>query len=173
MAIVTDRLDLVSATPALLRVALQGDASLALALDASLPSSWPPEFYGTKSVQFTLDQLAQQPAHPGWWLHYFILRDGRVLIGYGGYKGPPSESGTVEVGYSIVDEYQRKGYATEATRGFIDRAFAEAATMRVIAETMPDRTASIRVLEKLGFRFIGKGSDEDEGSVRYELVRAS
>jgi RimJ/RimL family protein N-acetyltransferase len=172
MSIVTDRLELVSATAALLRMALEGDASLALALDARLPSSWPPEFYGTNSVQSTLDRLVQEPEHLGWSMHYFILRDGRVLIGYGGYKGPPGETGTVEVGYSIVDEYQRKGYATEATRGFIARAFAEAATTRVIAETMPDRTASIRVLEKIGFRFIGKGSDEDEGSIRYELMRA-
>ena len=43
-----------------------------------------------------------------------------------------------------------------------------------MAETLPELTASIRVLEKNGFRFAGPGSED--GVIRYELenfVRSS
>ena len=169
MSIVTDRLELVSVSLQIARAGLEGDASLARALDAVLPASWPPEFYGPSSLEFTIQQLEKGPEQAGWVMYYFLIRDGRVLIGYGGYKGAPAADGTVEIGYSVVDDHQRKGYATEATLGLLTRAFALPQVRRVVADTVPDRPASIRVLEKLDFQFIGSGSEE--GAIRYELTR--
>ena len=167
MPILTDRLELVPASRQLLHTAQEGDDALARALDAALPATWPPEFYGSQSLTYTLDRLAQDPRAEGWLLHWFLIREPRTLIGYGGYKGAPGEDGTIEVGYAIVDEHQRKGYATEITAGLIEHARRQPGVRRVVAETMPDRTASIRVLEKLGFRLLGPAAEE--GVVVYEL----
>lgn len=168
MPILTARLELVPATRQLLETAQAGDGPLARALNAALPATWPPEFYGSQSLEFTLDRLSQGPDQEGWWLHWFVLREPRTVIGYGGYKGPPAEHGTIEVGYAIVDDHQRMGYATEVTAALIDHARTRASVRRVVAETMPERTASIRVLEKLGFRMLGPAAEE--GVVIYELV---
>ena len=169
MSIITERLELIPANEQLLRAAQQGDATLAEALGVRLAPAWPPEFYEETSLAWTLDQLAKGPEQAGWLMYFFVVRDGRMLIGYGGYKGAPTGDGTVEVGYSVVDDHQRRGYATEATRGLVVRAFSYPQVSRVVAETMPDRIPSIGVLEKIGFTFIGAGAEE--GVIRYELPR--
>jgi [ribosomal protein S5]-alanine N-acetyltransferase len=74
------------------------------------------------------------------------------------------------VGYGIVRDHQRQGYASETVRGLLERAFADPTVQRVIAETFPELTPSIGVLRKCGFRFIGDGAEP--GVIRFELTRA-
>jgi ribosomal-protein-alanine N-acetyltransferase len=95
---------------------------------------------------------------------------GRTLIGSAGYKGAPSPDGTVEVGYGIVRDQRRRGYASETVRGLLAHAFALPAVSRVIAETLPELEGSIGVLRKCGFRLIGDGCEP--GVIRFELTRA-
>ncbi|WP_164491662.1 GNAT family N-acetyltransferase [Staphylospora marina] len=59
------------------------------------------------------------------------------------------------IGYYIDHSMQGKGYATEAVKEAVRFAFAEAGLHRVQAAVMPWNLASIRVLEKAGFRFEG------------------
>ena len=168
----TERLDLVPATPESTRAALDGAAALGPSLGAAVPDTWPPEFMDPPAFQFTLERLAEDPGQGGWWLHFVILREGtggRTLIGSAGYKGPPKD-GTVEVGYGIVRDHQRRGYASEVVRGLLGHAFEVPSVQRVIAETLPELIPSIGVLGKCGFRLIGEGSEP--GVIRYELTRA-
>ena len=171
--IVTERLLLVPATPELTRSALAGSSALAATLGASVPATWPPEYLDAASLEYTLDRLAEGRDHAGWWLHFILLKGGGMptLIGSGGYKGPPSADGTVEVGYGIVSDHRRRGYASEATRALLANAFAFPAVQRAIAETLPELAPSIGVLEKCGFRLIGEGSEP--GIIRFELTRAA
>lgn len=171
--IVTERLDLVPATVELTRAALEGDRALAASLGAFVPVNWPPEFLDPMALEFTLDRLAEGPEQTGWWLHFVVLAHGvagRTLVGSAGYRGPPSPDGTVEVGYGIVREFQRHGYASETVRGLLAHAFAVPTVRRVIAETLPELKPSIGVLRKCGFRLVGDGSEP--GVVRFELTRA-
>ena len=122
-----------------------------------VPATWPPEYLDPASLEFTLERLAEGPGMEGWWLHFVLLRDdggGRTLVGSAGYKGPPTADGTVEVGYGIVSDHRRRGYASETVRGLLAHAFARPAVRRTIAETLPDLTPSIGVLRKCGFRSI-------------------
>ncbi|HEX8358892.1 MAG TPA: GNAT family N-acetyltransferase, partial [Longimicrobium sp.] len=71
--------------------------------------------------------------------------------------------------YSVVESFQRRGYATEAALGLTAYAFAEPAVTRVVAETLPHLDASIGVLHKLGF-----GPADDPSSpevIRFERHR--
>jgi RimJ/RimL family protein N-acetyltransferase len=170
--IVTQRLDLIPGTPATMRAALEGDAALAAALGAVVPDTWPPEFLDPPALEWTLARLEEAPNGGDWWLHFIVLRDtpeGRTLIGTAGYKGPPDTEGTVEVGYGIVRDQQRRGFASETVRALVASAFARPAVRRVIAETYPELVGSIGVLRKCGFRPIGEGSEP--GVIRYELTR--
>jgi ribosomal-protein-alanine N-acetyltransferase len=171
--IVTDRLELIPATIDLTRAALDSERALGSSLGAFVPPTWPPELLDRPSLKFTLVRLREGPEQAGWWLHFVILTEGetgRTLIGSAGYKGPPSADGMVEVGYGIVRDHQRQGYASEAVRGLVAHALALPTVRRVIAETLPELIPSIGVLRKCGFRFIGNGSEP--GVIRFELTRA-
>jgi ribosomal-protein-alanine N-acetyltransferase len=171
----TDRLQLVPATLSALRAELESPAALAAVARMEVPGAWPPELYDRDPLMFTIGRLEAAPEEASWWLYYFILKDpdgGQgTAIGCGGYKGPPKEDGTVEVGYSVLPQYRRQGFASEAVEGFVRAAFADARIERVIAETLPELEPSIAVLKKCGFRFLGVGSEE--GVIRYELLRSS
>ncbi|HUR96255.1 MAG TPA: GNAT family N-acetyltransferase, partial [Gemmatimonadales bacterium] len=139
-----------------------------------VPDTWPPEFLDPEALEFTVKRLREGPEQAGWWLHFIVLArgpSGPLLIGSAGYKGPPSPNGVVEIGYGIVRDHHRRGYASEAVRGLLRRAFADPAIGAVIAETLPELTASIGVLHKCGFHLIGEGSEP--GVIRFELTRAA
>jgi RimJ/RimL family protein N-acetyltransferase len=168
----TERLELIPATPDLLAAALEEPAALGAGLGARVPPSWPPEFLDSPALEFTRDRLAEAPQHGAWWMYFIVLpaAGDRVLIGTAGYKGPPAD-GTVEIGYGIVTSHQRRGYASEATRGLVARAFRMPEVQRVIAETLPELTPSIGVLRKCRFELTGEGSEP--GVIRFELTRAA
>ena len=56
------------------------------------------------------------------------------------------------LGYFVSEKHNGRGYATEAVRQAVDAAFGELALHRVQAAVIPRNVASIRVLEKAGFR---------------------
>ena len=93
----------------------------------------------------------------------------RVIIGDGGFKGPPADDGTVEIGYSLVQPYRNRGYTTEAVKALVSWAFQHPQVTRVIAETQLGNIASIRVLQKAGFAEVGPGSQRS--LVRFEMNR--
>jgi len=170
--ITTERLELVPGTPETMRAALESSAALAAALGVLVPATWPPEFLDPPALEWTLARLEEAAGGEHWWLYFILLRDapgGRTLIGSAGYKGPPDPDGTVELGYGIVGDQHRRGYASETTRALVARAFARPTIRRVIAETLPELVGSIGVLRKCGFRHIGEGSEP--GVIRYELTR--
>ncbi|USK35095.1 GNAT family N-acetyltransferase [Bacillus sp. F19] len=55
-------------------------------------------------------------------------------------------------GFTLDKEYNAKGYTTEALQLVVDFAFRELKLHRIEAGAMPDNIASIRVLEKVGFK---------------------
>jgi ribosomal-protein-alanine N-acetyltransferase len=175
-SITTERLELIPATPEILRAPVDDRDALAAFLGARVPANWPPELYDQDAVDWTAKYLAENADAEGWVLWFVLLcpQEGeggeRTAIGCCGYKGKPSDDGTCEIGYGVLPQFQRAGYASEAARALIARAFAHARVARVVAETYPELTASIRVMEKNGLRFAGDGSEERV--IRYELTRA-
>ncbi len=122
-------------------------------------------------LERSLARLREDPTVGTWWLYYIVLEQEKnpLVVGAVGYKGPPDSEGTVEVGYGVLPEFQRRGIASEATMGLIANAFEHAVVKRVIAETLPELVASIGVMEKCGLVFIGEGSEARV--IRYELSR--
>jgi ribosomal-protein-alanine N-acetyltransferase len=170
----TPRLELVPATLDLVQAELRAPEELGSLLTAEVPESWPPELYDRAAAEYTMARLGEGSDQTGWWQHYIVWTSTqsrrRTLIGTCGFKGPPTADGTVEIGYSVLPEFRRRGYATEAAQGLTAHAFAHPVVALVIAETLPDLFPSIGVLRKIGFDHVGEGSEP--GVVRYELRRA-
>ena len=168
----TPRLNLIPATAPLVRAELGQVDTFSKLLGAEIPANWPPALL-VDALPFFLEQLERHPEQAGWLSWYWVLRGDPEpkLVGSGGFKGCPQPDGTIEVGYSVLPQYQRRGYATEAVSGLLSWAFAHAEVSRVIAETLLDNERSIRLLEKLSFLCTGQGSEPN--LTRFELARAS
>jgi RimJ/RimL family protein N-acetyltransferase len=167
------RLQLRSATPELAAADLNNLSEFSRLLEAEVPQDWPPPLNDDNSKAFTLDYLRKNPDAAGWAAWYFLLpgKTGKPAqaVGIGGFTGKPTTEGVVEVGYSIMPEHQGLGFASEAVAILVDWAFSYPEVQLVIGQTLPAFVASIRVLEKNGFRFLGAGSEE--GVVRYGRQR--
>src|SRR5262245_21795727 len=168
----TQRLRLVAATPTIARAELHDRARFAELLEAQVASPWPPPLNDEESIAWTLQLLEEDPDAVGWGPWYFVACvDGAppLVIGNGGFKGRATADGTVEVGYSVVEAHQRRGYAPEAVEALVSWAFSHSDVRRVVAQTFPELRASIRVLEKSGFTFIGPGFED--GALLFERLR--
>jgi len=141
----TKNLQLIPCEPLHLATVLRDKESLGRLLGVSVPDTWP-EF--PQAIPYVYERLRSDPSSVGWWTYLFVHAGDRVLDGEGGLKGKPDESGVVEIGYAIVPEYRQRGLATEAARGLARWAFSHPNVMAVEAETLPDGSVSIRVLEK-------------------------
>ncbi|MBI3127869.1 MAG: GNAT family N-acetyltransferase [Candidatus Tectomicrobia bacterium] len=65
--------------------------------------------------------------------------------------------GRLEIGYWIGRPFWGRGYATEAVRALTGWAFGHLPIREIKAGVFPDNAASMRVLEKAGFRLAGRG----------------
>lgn len=165
------RLSLIAATPGLIEKDIRGREFLSEALGVSIPEAWPPDLYGPRAKQFALTQL-DDASEQGWSFWYLMTHnEPRELVGICGFKGRPDESGSVEIGYSILSDYQRRGFATEAVARLVIWAFSHHNVSEVCAETLPHLAQSIRVLQKNGFEFTGTGSET--GVIRYAIKRSN
>lgn len=169
----TERLRLVASNGALIRAEIEGRERFARMLGAAEPEEWPPPLNDADSLRFYLEMYEHDPELEGWGQWYFVLRNGKDgeqrPIGNGGFKGRPDAEGRVEIGYSILERHQRRGYAPEAVRALVSWAFDHREVTRVEAHTLPGLAPSIRVLEKCGFELVGDG--EEAGTILYRLPR--
>jgi RimJ/RimL family protein N-acetyltransferase len=167
ITLLTPRLRLGSATPALVSAELDGHDRLAAAVHAVVPPDWPPEHHDAETLRFWREELSQ-PGAAGWWLYYVLLQEAipPILIGSMGYKGPPSD-GAVEIGYSVVPSWQRRGLATEGSQALIEAAWQRGAEV-VLAHTFERLEPSIGVLHKLGFQ---PAKSEQEVELEFRLRR--
>jgi RimJ/RimL family protein N-acetyltransferase len=111
--------------------------------------SWDAPLSLTDALELVEDFGQGDPAMPGWF-QYAIDLDG-VLIGDIGLNLHENLM-QAELGFTLSPPYQGNGYATEAVRGLLDQLFGERNLHRVSAECDARNTASIRLLERLGFR---------------------
>jgi RimJ/RimL family protein N-acetyltransferase len=59
----------------------------------------------------------------------------------------------IDLGFAFLPAYRGNGYAFEAAQAAIGFAWERLGLQRVVAITAPDNDDSVRLLERLGFRF--------------------
>ena len=59
----------------------------------------------------------------------------------------------IDLGFAFLPEFNGKGYAIESANAILDFARTELKLFKVLAITDNNNSKSIRLLEKLGFRF--------------------
>ena len=106
----------------------------------------------------------REDAAVGAWITGAVVdrRSGRV-VGKAGFHGPPDGDGMVEVGYAVLPELRRRGYARATLETLLDRAAREPAVRVVRASVSPDNAPSLGLIGQYGFVRVGEQWDEDDG----------
>lgn len=168
------RLTLIASTLAHVRTELESPEQLATLLGAAVSTEWPTGEYDRDAMEFFRARLEEGGEDVEGWYGWYAVRAADLegpptLVGAGGYFGPPDAEGTVEVGYSVLPEWQRRGYASEIVQALVEHAFTFAHVERVIAHTTEANPASISVLLRCGFHAAGAG--REFGILRFEYSR--
>jgi [ribosomal protein S5]-alanine N-acetyltransferase len=71
-----------------------------------------------------------------------------------------------EIGWIINKEYWNKGYAVEVSKKAIEYGFEELKIKKIIGETEEKNIKSIKTLEKVGMKKVGKNKN---GLIEYEI----
>ena len=108
--------------------------------------------------------------------HWMVTHDDNT-VGHVSLRNVNRRMGLAEIGYSIGEEHQGKGYGSAAVALVVAKAFTETFLRKLIAYVAADNTASCRILGKLGFiregllreHYIIAGQPRDE--VLFGLLR--
>ncbi len=74
-----------------------------------------------------------------------------------------------DIGFAFLPEHTGKGYSFEATVSILDVLTQEVIADKLLAITTEDNSRSVRLLEKLGFRYEGILNEGGKTYVRYAL----
>jgi len=109
---------------------------------------------------------AEEQALGGW------LAFDRVTDALAGFVALfPGEQGDPELLYGFAPEWWGRGFATEGSREALVYAFGPRGCSRVTAATDVSNLRSVRVLERLGMRFVRRGPLNGLDTVFYEIGR--
>ena len=167
----TSRLRLVPHDPEHLRALIQGPEFYARA-SGMKPANGLRDFIVSPDVSAEwLAALETATGADPWRFGFAVVETASTLvIGSAGFTGPPDVSGSVEIAYGIVPDFEGRGYATEVAEALVNYARADDRTRAICAHTLPTRNASTRVLEKCGFRHAGQLNHPTDGLIwRWEL----
>ena len=136
---------------------LTADDAASFFRDHSLPDliryqSWKPT-----SIDEIHDFISKQQAlaidtYDTWFQMAICLKNDGQFIGDCGFHFSDPEGYQVDIGYTIAPEFQGNGYAVESAMAMVAFLFSALKKHRICGYVDPENSASIRVLEKTGFR---------------------
>jgi ribosomal-protein-alanine N-acetyltransferase len=150
---------MVTPLPAAAAAALPDDRAVASRLiGATLPQDWPQ----VDLLDVLPMQAAATPENEAFGVWLMIERDTNTVVGDIGFMGPPDD-GSVEIGFSVIPDRRRRGYASDAAERLVVWAFRQPGISVVVARSEPDNIASARTLAAAGFARV----DETDGTMRW------
>jgi RimJ/RimL family protein N-acetyltransferase len=155
-------------TPDFMEAVLQGRPEEAGAvLGIALPPD-PVDASAERFMSYRLNQMRRIPDIQRWLARAIVLREGgRAMIGNVGFHGEPGVNAAgapeaLEIGYGILAEHRRQGYATEAVMALLDWARGQGIS-HFVASVAPDNEPSLAIVRKLGFVHTGEHIDREDG----------
>ena len=124
--------------------------TLCKAVDRTFLSDRLPNPYTEADADWWLWMVAENDGKNGIWRA--IEADGQIVGSISVERIADDNNSVGSIGYMILTPFWSQGIGTEAVRQICEIAFRELALERIIGEVFPENQASIRVLEKNGFR---------------------
>ncbi|MBK8501878.1 MAG: GNAT family N-acetyltransferase [Saprospiraceae bacterium] len=106
-----------------------------------------------EEVETFIGKISKQINEPETWFQFVIVeKEKQVIVGDLGIHFFDSENKQVEIGFTLNQAYQKRGFAIESVKGVIDYLFKDLNKHRIITSIDPDNQNSIRLVERIGFR---------------------
>jgi ribosomal-protein-alanine N-acetyltransferase len=115
--------------------------------------TWPPDDLTRSAFRRRLKRYAEDQRGDLAYAFLIFRSEDNAMVGgltLANIRRGVAQAGSI--GYWIGAPYARKGYMTAAVRALIPYGFTTLRLHRLEAACIPDNTASIRLLEKTGFR---------------------
>ncbi|OKL38954.1 GNAT family N-acetyltransferase [Pontibacter flavimaris] len=147
----TDRLVLIPFTLEVARALLAFNTSILAEIGLQPTRFWPDQ-ESMDTLPRIIKRLEQLPEPTGFESWMIVLKRNATVIGDAGFKGAANKEGAVDIGYSIIEQEQQRGYGLETARALVGWAFRHPQVKAVTANCLLENAASIRLLEKLGMQ---------------------
>ncbi|WP_086349577.1 GNAT family N-acetyltransferase [Candidatus Enterococcus clewellii] len=122
-------------------------------------------FKGLSKEAYQQALLKEQALNDGAQFAIIRLEDNQLI---GDIYLKEEEAQAIWIGYTITPSFARQGYAEETVRSVIDQLAASGYSL-VKAGVEPSNAASVHLLKKLGFTFIGMDTSEEEEMYHLKL----
>ena len=119
---------------------------------------------GALSVHEVLATLDKCPRPAPWGSYWALCGEKDAYVGICGFKASPDRSATVEIAYYTFPACEGRGVATQMARGLTELARSRGIDA-VVAHTLAQFTASVAVLQHLGFAKGGTVHDPEDGEI--------
>jgi ribosomal-protein-alanine N-acetyltransferase len=129
--------------------------------------AWPVE---KAQYRFRDEYLGKPTEAYGLWAT--ILKEEEKYIGCCGLRAVEDRK-AAHLGYYFAQPYWRRGFASEASKAFIDVAFNRLRLLRLLADVGEGNIVSEHILRKFGFEYVSREEIPSNGRVilLYELSR--
>lgn len=173
-SIETPRLVLRTLSPAALAALVAGDRAEASRIAGLDLGDFPDGETGIAELR--LKDVTDDPGYLPWSLRAIALKPGLAFVGHFNFHTKPGADylqelapGAVELGYFVLPERRRQGFAEEAVLGMMGWARRSHGIQQFVVSISPENAASVAMAAKLGFARIGSHIDEADG---YEDILA-
>jgi len=163
--LITERLILIPYTIDLCRNILNSDYSDLEVLNLKKGKSWP-DADVLDTLPRIINNLNKVESPTGYESWMIIKKDTLEVIGDLGFKGFNNKDENIDLGYGIIKEERRKGYAQEAVNEIMKWAFTNEIIKEVTANCLTENISSINLLNKFNFKQV----KTENGTVYWNLI---
>jgi ribosomal-protein-alanine N-acetyltransferase len=148
--LITERLILIPFTIQVCKNLLNDDFSDLENYHLKKGKSWPDSDV-IETLPKIINNLSKVEAPTGFESWMIIKKETLEIIGDLGFKGFNYNEDNIDIGYGIIKEERRKGYAEEAVKEIIKWAFSNEIVKEITANCLAENTNSINLLTKFNF----------------------
>jgi len=129
---------------------------------------------GVKDIKHAQEVLRSRPLADyrkyGYGRWACVHKENRRVIGFAGLKFL-EDLKEVDIGFRLLPAYWGVGLATEAGRAVLDYGFTQLRLAEIIGLVDLENIASVRVLAKLGLKFVGMTIYQGTNTAKYVVHR--
>lgn len=134
---------------------------------------WDDEIIARETVEEVVRSSRDSFAAKGYGLWVLEYKDESGVIGFCGFRDSDAfdeREGSIELLYGLSERWWGQGLAAEAAQAVVMYGFERCGFKRILAITDAPNTASVRVMEKAGMRFVKRDLHHNLDSIFYILT---
>jgi len=114
-------------------------------------------------LAWRVPQVKENPEVNKWFVRWAVLRSTQEVIGSSSFHGAPDINGMMEIGLGVEAAFQGQGFGREILQGMWGWVVTEPGVNTLRYTVSPTNTASIALINLLGFDYMGEQLDEVDG----------